>query len=86
MRGTIAWRTCYPKMCILLYQTILLGGSQRAKKSSYVSVFLKLLKYIQITGKPEIRDYGIIKMAGQAHLLRNPSAGELKLSASQKNT
>ena len=31
-------------------------------------------------------DFGIIKMAGQAHLLRNPSAGELKLSASQKNT
>ena len=39
-----------------------------------------------MTGKPKIRDYGIIKMAGQAHMLRNPSAGELKLSASQKNT
>ena len=25
-------------------------------------------------------------MAGQAHLLRNPSAGELKLSTSQKKT
>ena len=29
-------------------------------------------------------DYGIIKMVGQASLLLNPSAGELKLSASQK--
>ena len=45
-----------------------------------------MLKYIQITGTPKIRDNGIIKMAGQAHLLRNPSNGELKLSASQKKT
>ena len=45
-----------------------------------------LSKYIQIIKKPEKMDFGIIKMAGQAHLLRNPSAGELKLSASQKNT
>ena len=31
-------------------------------------------------------DYGINKRSGKAHLLRNPSAGDLKLSASQKKT
>ena len=68
------------------YITVIVGGVKGQKKVPMFLFFLKLLKYIQITGKPKIRDYGIIKMAGQAHLLRNPSAGELKLSASQKNT
>ena len=43
--------------------------------------FAKIYTYHKKAGKI---NFGIIKMAGQAHLLRNHSAGELKLSTSQK--